>query len=82
MKSFTLSDLNRRSGKVLNAALAGPVTLTRHGKPKLVVLSVEDYQALTYPRAYTVANAPQHVHDELMAGIDEILRGTGGAELR
>jgi len=75
MKSFAFSDLNRQSGEVLDAALAEPVTLTKHGKPKLVVMSVEQFERLTYPRAYSIYDAPQHVREELLAGLEEIIRG-------
>lgn len=73
MKSFAFSDLNRQPGEVLDAALVEPVTLTRHGKPKVIMLSVEEFARLTYPRAYTLENAPEHVHEMLMRGLDEIL---------
>jgi prevent-host-death family protein len=73
MKTFAFSDLNRQSGEVLDAALAAPVTLTKRGKPKLVVMSVEDYERFTYPRAYSIYDAPQDVLDELLAGLDEII---------
>lgn len=83
MKTFAFSDLNRQSGEVLDAALAAPVTLTKRGKPKLVVMSVEDYERFTrHRRAYTVANAPDDVHDELMLAIDEILVETADAGAR
>ena len=36
MKSFSFSDLSRKSGDVLDAALAGPVSLVKRGKPKVV----------------------------------------------
>ena len=36
MKSFSFSDVNRQSGEVLDAALAGPVTLEKRGKARLV----------------------------------------------
>ena len=83
MKSFAFSDLNRQSGEVLDAALSAPVTLTKRGKPKVVMMSVEAFERLArHRRAYTLANAPQHVHDELMAGIDEILREGDAAQSR
>ena len=75
MKSFAFSDLNRQSGEVLDAALAAPVTLTKRGKPKLVVMSVEQFERLTYPRAYSIYDAPQHVREELLAGLEDIIRG-------
>jgi prevent-host-death family protein len=83
MKSFAFSDLNRQSGEVLDAALAAPVTLTKRGKPKVIMMSVESYERLArHQRAYTLANAPQYIHDELMAGLDEILRESDAAQTR
>lgn len=46
MLRFTTSDLSRKSGDVIAAALRGPVTITRRNKPFLVLLSIEDYQRL------------------------------------
>jgi prevent-host-death family protein len=74
MKTFAFSDLNRQSGEVLDAALAAPVTLTKHGKPKLVVMSVDEFDRMArHRRAYTLTDAPDDIHGELMAAIDEIL---------
>jgi prevent-host-death family protein len=75
MKSFAFSDLNRQSGEVLDAALAAPVRLTKRGKPKLVMLSVAEFERLTYPRAYTIEDSPPEVLAELLAGLDEIIEG-------
>jgi prevent-host-death family protein len=83
MKSFSFSDLNRQSGEVLDAALAGPVTLEKRGKPRLVIMSVEAYERLArQPRAFTIEDAPDHIHAELMAGINEILGEEDAAETR
>lgn len=46
MKTFSFSDLSRKSGDVLDAALAGPVSLIKRGKPKVVMLPVEEYHKL------------------------------------
>ncbi|WP_082511642.1 type II toxin-antitoxin system prevent-host-death family antitoxin [Devosia sp. Leaf420] len=46
MKEFSLSDLNRRSGEIADAALAGPVVLTKHGRRHLVLLSADQFDAL------------------------------------
>ena len=47
MIAFSTTDLSRKSGDVVAAALRGPITLTQHNKPRLVVLSVEEYELLT-----------------------------------
>jgi prevent-host-death family protein len=46
MKTFSFSDLSRKSGDVLDAALAGPVSLMKRGKTKVVMLPVDEYQKL------------------------------------
>lgn len=77
MKQFTFSEMNRSSGEILEAALVEPVVLTKHGKEKLYVLSARDYHRLrgepSPARAYSLRDAPQAVHNELMSGIDAIL---------
>lgn len=83
MKTFAFSDLNRQSGEVLDAALAAPVTLTKRGKPKLVVMSVEAYDRFSrMQRAFTIENAPDDVHEELMAAVEEILGDSDAAKPR
>jgi prevent-host-death family protein len=73
MKSFSLSELNRAPGQIVDAALAAPVELTKHGKPKLVVMPYEVYERLNVTKAYTLENAPEDVHNELMEAIDSLL---------
>lgn len=46
MRSFSLSELNRRPGVVVDMALAAPVALTKHGRRSVVILSAEAYDAL------------------------------------
>ena len=47
MKEFTAADVTRNSGDVFAAAAAEPVAITRHRKPRFVVMSIERYEALT-----------------------------------
>lgn len=51
MRSLALSDLNRRSGEVVDMALAAPVTLTKHGRRAVVIMSAEAYDSLVSERA-------------------------------
>lgn len=44
MRSFPSTDLKQTLGDVLNAANREPVTITRHNKPRYVLMSVEDYE--------------------------------------
>ena len=46
MAHFSLTDLSNRSGEVVEAALRGPVEITRRGKRKFMLLTAEDYDRL------------------------------------
>lgn len=46
MRRFSTSDLSRKSGDVIASALQGPVSILQRGKPRLVMLSMEEYEAL------------------------------------
>jgi PHD/YefM family antitoxin component YafN of YafNO toxin-antitoxin module len=78
MKQFTFSDMNRVSGEILETALIEPVALTKRGKEKLVILSAAQYHQLVgqpHSVAYTLEDAPDEVHNELMTGLDAIISG-------
>lgn len=45
-RTYTTSDLSRRSGDVIAAALTAPVTLTRRNKPRFVLLTVDLFDEL------------------------------------
>jgi prevent-host-death family protein len=47
MTSYSTSDLSRKSGDIIADALRRPVTITQRKKPRLVLLSIEDYRRLT-----------------------------------
>jgi prevent-host-death family protein len=47
MTRYSTSDLSRKSGDIIADALRRPVTITQRNKPRLVLLSIEDYRRLT-----------------------------------
>lgn len=47
MTQYSTSDLSRKSGDIIAAALRQPVTITQRNKPRLVLLSIEDFRRLT-----------------------------------
>jgi len=47
MTEYSTSDFCRKSGDIIAAALRRPVTITQRNKPRLVLLSIEDYRRLT-----------------------------------
>ena len=60
MVSVTGEQLQKASGFVRAEARRAPVEVTYHGRPELVILSVEDYALLRQNRkiAYTLADMP------------------------
>jgi prevent-host-death family protein len=46
MARYSTSDLSRKSGDIIAEALRKPVTITQRNKPRLVLLSIEDYRRL------------------------------------
>ncbi|BCH30863.1 hypothetical protein MesoLjLc_27930 [Mesorhizobium sp. L-8-10] len=46
MNTYSTSDLSRKSGDIIADAMRHPVTITQRRKPRLVLLSIEDYRRL------------------------------------
>jgi prevent-host-death family protein len=46
MKQFTTGDLNKQIGDITDAASREPVMLTRHKKPRFVLMSYEHYERM------------------------------------
>lgn len=47
MREFAAGDLTRNTGDLFEAATVAPVAITKHRKPRYVVMSMERYEALT-----------------------------------
>jgi len=46
MQEFASTEAKDKWGLITDTALREPVTITRHGRPSLIVTSVQDYRAL------------------------------------
>ena len=46
MKKFTAKDAKNGFGRLIDTARVEPVTIEKHGRPVVVVLSVEEYERL------------------------------------
>ena len=56
IQNFPAADLARKTGDVLDAASRAPVAITKHRKPRFVLMSVERYEVLT-------GGSDQRAHD-------------------
>lgn len=81
MRQFTTGDLNKQVGDVTDAASREPVVLTKHRKPRFVLMSYDHYERLrTGGDTRTVHRASemplQHL-DLFEAEIDRLSHGEG-----
>lgn len=74
MATFSTSDLSRRSGDIIAEALRRPVTIVQRNKPRLVLLSIEDYRSLLARAGTrtsgTVDAMPDALFEEFRSAVD------------
>jgi prevent-host-death family protein len=68
MQEFASTEAKDKWGLITDTALREPVTITRHGRPALVVTSVQDYQALQRLK-YNQLRA------DIQEGLDDLEKG-------
>lgn len=78
MRTFSTSDLSRKSGDIIASALQSPVSINQRGKPRLIMLSVEQYETLTRgvskPLVGATADMPTDLIHEVEGAIDAYLQ--------
>ena len=81
MRSFSTHDLNKLVGEVTDAAVKATVMITRHRKPRLVMMSIEHYQRISashYPRrSYGAGETPRELLELLRGGLERVAKGEG-----
>ena len=74
MREFTTVDLNKQVGEVTDAAGKEPVVITRHRRPKFVLMSFEHYERMTKgddPRqSFPLDTMPSDIREGLLALAD------------
>jgi prevent-host-death family protein len=68
MNTFTSNDAKQKFGEVIELALQEPVSITRHGRPSVVVTSDADYRDL-------LACKYERLKDEVAKGFDSFGSG-------
>jgi prevent-host-death family protein len=68
MREFASTEAKDKWGLISDTALREPVTITRHGRPSLIVTSVQDYQALQRLK-YSQLKA------DIQEGLDDLEQG-------
>ena len=74
MLRYSTSDLSRKSGDIIAEALRRPVTITQRNKPRLVLLSIEDYRKLMARadsrKAGRLESMPDDLFEEVKSAVD------------
>ncbi|WP_338695370.1 MULTISPECIES: type II toxin-antitoxin system prevent-host-death family antitoxin [unclassified Bradyrhizobium] len=73
MAEYSTSDLSRRSGDIIAEALRRPVTITQRNKPRLVLLSIEDYRRLVTRADTRKAGRLETMPDDVFEGLKEAI---------
>jgi prevent-host-death family protein len=81
MRKFTTADLNKQVGEVTDAAGKAPVVITRHRKPRFVLMSVEHYQRIKTTsdprRVYGPGETPDAIAALFAGELDRLAKGEG-----
>ena len=81
MKTFTLSDLKNHTGKVVDAAIRAPVSLTKHGAAALVILSRDEFDrflAADPRRSHDLNELPADVARDLVRSLEAVTSNSYG----
>jgi len=86
MRAFTTNDLNKQVGEVTNAATKAPIVITRHRKPRFVMMSYEHYErikATSDPRrVYGADETPDDIAALFGKELERLATGQGYDEER
>ena len=84
MRTFTLTDLKNQTGKVVDAAIRGPVSLTKHGAETLVLMSREDFDrvraAADYRTAHSLNELPTEFARDMVAALEAVTPESYGGD--
>lgn len=68
MQEFASTEAKDKWGLITDTALREPVAITRHGRPSLVVTSIQDYQELQRMKL-------GHLQAEVQLGLEDLNKG-------
>ncbi|MEN3168693.1 type II toxin-antitoxin system Phd/YefM family antitoxin [Gluconobacter sp. OJB] len=75
MRTFSTSDLSRKSGDIIASALQGPISINQRGKPRLVMLSIEQYEALVGGAPERTTGATTEMSQDLAQDVANAIDG-------
>jgi prevent-host-death family protein len=83
-RTYTTSDLSRRSGDMITEALQHPITITQRNKPRFVMMSYPEYLELRRRadprRVLKIGDLTEAELDEMQRALDEYMSEAEAAE--
>ncbi len=82
IQNFPAADLARKTGDILDAASRAPVAITKHRKPRFVLMSLERYEALTGAtdqQAHMLDDMPAEMKAMMIAALERDLASNGSS---
>jgi prevent-host-death family protein len=74
-RSFSTSDLSRKSGDIIAEALQHPVTITQRNKPRLVVMNIDEFEEMRkradQRRVLRIGDLTDAELDEMQGALDK-----------
>ena len=79
LPEFKAADLTRHTSDLFDAAIRSPVAITKHRKPKFVLMSMDQYQQLARgatQRAHMLDEMPVDLKTLMIEGLERDLTQT------
>ncbi|MBM2323172.1 type II toxin-antitoxin system Phd/YefM family antitoxin [Marivita cryptomonadis] len=76
LPEFKAADLTRHTSDLFDAAIRSPIAITKHRKPKFVLMSMDQYQQLTREatqQAHMVDEMPEDLKSLMIEGLERDL---------
>jgi prevent-host-death family protein len=77
MKTYKSTDITRKSGRILEDAIRGPVSITKHNRSTYVIMSAKHYDKIIHANddreVFSIDAVPTSVKDEMLMGIEQEL---------
>lgn len=80
--TYSTSDLSRRSDDIIAEALRRPVTITQFGKPRLVILNIEDYECMHRQADTRTVGTLETMPDRLIDEVKNAIEAYAGDDER
>ena len=80
LPEFKAADLTRHTSELFEAAIRSPVAITKHRKPKFVLMSMDQYRQMAKgvtQQAYMIDELPEDVKALMVEGLERDLDRDG-----